>query len=323
MNLRFPIGPFQKPETITSTIREGWIADIAAFPSQVAEAVRGLEVDQLHWCYRPMGWSILQVVHHCADSHMNASIRFKLALTEDTPTIRPYPEARFAELADSLDPDLGPVLQLIDALHTKWVALLQSLEEDQWDRPYYHPEDDATVPLHEAVGIYAWHCRHHLAHIHQALRAEGDMGMLETFAPVKEEPRVVGLGGVFFKCADPDAFKAWFTQHLGMPTDQWGTNMEGRSSLKPAQRTFLQWSAMKQDTDHFTPSSANFMLNYRVNDLEALAKKLKAAGVELLDEVATYDYGKFLHVAGPEGHKIELWEPVDARYDEYMGARTR
>src|SRR5690606_38645490 len=124
---QYPIGKFTKPEAITPTHVEQWIEAIAQFPEALASEVAGLTEAELHWPYRPEGWTIQQVVHHCADSHMNCLMRFKLALTEDQPVIRPYEEARWAQLADTLEGPIAWSLQLLDGLHKKWVFLLKRM----------------------------------------------------------------------------------------------------------------------------------------------------------------------------------------------------
>ncbi|MBW4890168.1 putative metal-dependent hydrolase [Mucilaginibacter sp. HMF5004] len=162
--LRFPIGKFTPPSSYTEQQMQQWIADIKELPAKLRVATMSLSEAQLDTPYRPGGWTIRQVVHHVSDSHINALVRFKLALTEDNPTIKPYEEADWALLADSKLP-IEPSLQLIDALHNKWVALLESLNEEQWDRTFVHPESGATTPLRRNLGMYAWHGNHHLAHI--------------------------------------------------------------------------------------------------------------------------------------------------------------
>jgi len=171
--LRFPIGTFQPPPQITPTLLESWIAEIAAFPQQVQDLTHGLSPTQKAWVYRPGGWSIKQLVHHCADSHMNSLIRFKLALTEDMPAIRPYYEDRWADLFDGRDDNLEDSILLLKGLHAKWTHLLTSLTAEQWKRQFVHPEHGQRFSLDENAGIYAWHSRHHLAHIQLALAAEG------------------------------------------------------------------------------------------------------------------------------------------------------
>lgn len=168
-DLRYPVGRYRSPATITDTHLQSWIDTISAFPNELSALTEGLSQEQKNQVYRPGGWTVKQVVHHCVDSHMNALIRFKLALTEDQPTIRPYYEDRWAELPDDLEDDLSDSLQLLSVLHRRWVLLLQYLSQDDLQRTYFHPDDNATVTLANAVGMYAWHCRHHLAHVHQAL----------------------------------------------------------------------------------------------------------------------------------------------------------
>lgn len=171
--LKYPIGGFEKPEVIGQDLIDNWIADIEAFPTRLNDLVKELSVEEKNWKYRPEGWSIKQVVHHCADSHMNSLIRFKWTLTEDTPTIKAYFEDRWAELTDGLDDDLSSSLLFIEGLHRKWVKLLKSLKADDLASAFVHPEHGNRVSLKENIGIYAWHCNHHLAHIEQALKAKG------------------------------------------------------------------------------------------------------------------------------------------------------
>lgn len=135
--------------------------------------------------------------------------------------------------------------------------------------------------------------------------------------------RVTGIGGIFFKVKDPSARKWWYQRHLGLNTDRYGTTFEWRSSEEPEKMGFSQWSPMKEDTDYFKPSEKDFMINYRVENLVELVKELKAEGVTILDEIAVYDYGKFVHILDPDGHSIELWEPVDDVYDRIVDGRTR
>ncbi len=171
--LRFPIGPFQLPQTIESKHVKEWIDVIERFPSLLELETQGLGAERVNWTYRPGGWSIKQVVHHCADSHMNSFMRFKLALTEHRPIIRPYSEDRWAELADSLSDDLSASLSILHGLHTRWGQLLRSLGPEELSRSFDHPESDRTIALDENIGLYAWHCEHHLAHVKQALKSGG------------------------------------------------------------------------------------------------------------------------------------------------------
>ena len=164
-NFRYPIGAFTEPAIINESSLQAWIHDIAAFPERLSSAVEGLTTEQLDSPYRPGGWTLRQVVHHCADSHMNSWIRFKLALTEDKPVIKPYMEDLWAELPDSKLMEIGPSLSLLQALHTKWVFLLRSLSEQDLQRVYVHPQMGKEYRLDLAIALYAWHCNHHLAHI--------------------------------------------------------------------------------------------------------------------------------------------------------------
>lgn len=163
--LRYPIGEFKKPEKLTSEILGKYISDIESFPKRLRPEVENLTDEQLDTPYRPDGWTIRQVVNHCADSHMNALIRFKLAITEDQPTIKPYFEKRWAELADSKTMTIEPALLILDGLHKRWTVLLESFSEDDLKRSYMHPEHAREVRLDESIGLYAWHCNHHLKHI--------------------------------------------------------------------------------------------------------------------------------------------------------------
>jgi len=166
-DLRYPIGQFQIPKEVTSKQVQEWIEDIRLLPKQLEEALSGATEQALAKSYRENGWTVLQLVHHIADSHMNSYIRFKLALTEDEPTIKPYNEAEWAMLPDSEMP-IATSLKLIESLHERWVYLLTSLTDKQLQRAFNHPDSGLTT-LAEAIGLYAWHGKHHLAHIQHAL----------------------------------------------------------------------------------------------------------------------------------------------------------
>ena len=124
--------------------------------------------------------------------------------------------------------------------------------------------------------------------------------------------RVTGIGGIFFKCQDPEQVKQWYSTHLGLPADQYGTTFEWRLADDPTQKGYTQWSPFKETTKYFEPSSKEFMVNFRVENLEWLVEQLRKEGVTILDEIETYDYGKFVHILDPEGNKIELWEPGES-----------
>ena len=135
--------------------------------------------------------------------------------------------------------------------------------------------------------------------------------------------RVTGIGGVFFKCKDPDKVKDWYNKHLGLNTDQWGTNFEWREADEPDKKGHTQWSPFKEDTTYFAPSEKEFMINYRVEKLELLVEELKKEGVTILDEIEAFDYGKFVHVLDVEGNKIELWEPNTIEYEKIVEGKTK
>ena len=165
--LKYPAGKLVKPESITKEIIDSAISEIENFPSLVKFEIQNLEEKDLQLRYRPEGWTITQVVHHCADSHINSYMRFKLALTENVPTIKPYEESLWAELPDN---NLSPFvsLKLLDALHEKWVYIIKSLSEEDLNKEFIHPDQSEKISLKENISIYSWHCRHHLAHIRQA-----------------------------------------------------------------------------------------------------------------------------------------------------------
>lgn len=159
----YPVGRFAPPATISPNDRKGAIATLAELPEQLRNAVDGLNSAQLGTPYREGGWTVRQVVHHVADSHMNALIRIKLSLTEDWPTVKPYDPDTWAKLHDMAAP-VEWSLELVESLHARWVMLLQSLNEEQWKRGCNHPENGPTT-VELATLTYAWHSRHHVAHI--------------------------------------------------------------------------------------------------------------------------------------------------------------
>ena len=163
-DLRYPIGRFTAPASSVTGVRSAHIQTLRALPDHLHAAVSGLSATQLDTPYREGGWTVRQVVHHLADSHANSYVRFKLALTEDWPTIKPYDEAAWANLADSRNLPLEPSLSFIGGLHGRWVALLESLDADDFQRGYNHPEM-GRQNLAAALALYAWHSRHHTAHI--------------------------------------------------------------------------------------------------------------------------------------------------------------
>ncbi|MDQ7096644.1 putative metal-dependent hydrolase [Desulfosporosinus sp. PR] len=163
-NLRYPIGQFKMSEDVSLDQVEKLIAQIEAVPQLLVDSVKDLKEEQLNSSYRPGGWTIRQVVHHIADSHMNGYIRFKLALTEDTPIIKSYNEALWAELEDARTLPVEVSLNLVETLHKRWAVLLRSLSSTELNRQFRHPED-GDLNIKKAIGLYAWHGNHHLAHI--------------------------------------------------------------------------------------------------------------------------------------------------------------
>ena len=164
MDLRYPVGPFEFEGTLSNGQRQNLIDQIAATPEKMRAAVEGLVDEQLNTPYRPGGWTIRQVVHHVPESHMNSYVRFKLAMTEEEPTIKPYFEDRWAQLDDAHQAPVGLSLDLLDALHSRWVWFLRSLKDADFQRTFRHPEL-GVVSLDKNVALYAWHGRHHVAHI--------------------------------------------------------------------------------------------------------------------------------------------------------------
>ncbi|OFW82105.1 MAG: metal-dependent hydrolase, partial [Alicyclobacillus sp. RIFOXYA1_FULL_53_8] len=154
-SLRYPIGTYQAPQDISAQQIEDWITEIAATPKSLRSAIEGLTSHQLDTPYRPGGWTVRQVVHHVPDSHLNSYIRFKLALTEDEPTIKPYMEDRWAELADYQNTPIETSLTLLTSLHERWVTLLASMQPADFSRSFKHPES-GVLNLDQVVGLYAW-----------------------------------------------------------------------------------------------------------------------------------------------------------------------
>jgi hypothetical protein len=165
--LRFPIGRFVVPTTITAADRARYIEEIAAAPAALRAAVKGMNEDKLNTPYRPGGWTIRQVVHHVPDSHLNAYIRMKLALTEDEPRITPYEEDLWAQLPDVRDVPIETSLVLLESVQKRWVAVMRSMTDAQWQRVYVHPAL-GRYPLDRQAALYAWHGKHHVAHITRA-----------------------------------------------------------------------------------------------------------------------------------------------------------
>jgi hypothetical protein len=164
MDRRYPAGPFTFADPLAPARRAECIDEIAALPAKARAAVESLPAGAIDKPYRDGGWTGRQVVHHLADSHMNSYVRFRLALTEDNPTIKPYDESLWAELSDARGAEVEVSLALLDALHRRWAALLRSLTGEQWSRRFVHPEVGPR-DLNWMVQLYAWHSRHHLGHL--------------------------------------------------------------------------------------------------------------------------------------------------------------
>lgn len=169
-DLRYPIGKFDSDFEVSDELRQQFIQTISGLPDELYETVKNLWDEQLDTPYRSGGWTVRQVVHHIADSHLNSYCRFKLALTEDAPTIRPYYEDRWAELSDSKMP-IGVSIKIIEGIHSRWTELLNQMSEKDFKRKLKHPESGEWT-LEKMLGLYDWHSRHHLAHITNLMEKE-------------------------------------------------------------------------------------------------------------------------------------------------------
>lgn len=161
---RYPIGKYEV-QPFSEKQWEEWLIDIKNLPQHMENAVLNLDEAQLDTPYRDGGWTVKQVVHHVADSHMNAYIRFKLGLTEDNPTIKPYDEAAWAEMADTKNLPINISLTILHAVHTRWNEVLKNMSREDLDRTVFHPESKKQFTLWEFLGLYSWHSRHHVAHV--------------------------------------------------------------------------------------------------------------------------------------------------------------
>ena len=168
--LQYPIGSFQCPEIISKDHINEWLSVLEDFPTRLEQLVDGLNDEQLDTVYRPDGWTIRQVIHHLADSHHHSYIRFKWALTEDKPTIKYYFEDRWAELHDSKKSPIYNSINHLKSVHLKLVYLLKGLSNSELERSFIHPEYNEEIKLKKNIGIYAWHCDHHFAHIENLLK---------------------------------------------------------------------------------------------------------------------------------------------------------
>src|SRR5690349_12578973 len=162
-DLRYPVGKFKFPDAVSAADRGMFITQIAETPARLRAAIAGLSDPQLDTPYRPEGWTVRQVIHHVPDSHLNSYMRFKLALTEDTPTIKPYDEAAWAKLEDSKTTPVATSLALLDAVHDRWVRILRAMSSSDFSRTLNHPEN-GIMNLDQMLALYEWHSRHHVAH---------------------------------------------------------------------------------------------------------------------------------------------------------------
>ena len=169
----YPLGKYAPPAQADAQTLAQWIEDVAAAPAVLRAAVQGLDETQLDTPYRPGGWTVRQVAHHVPDSHLNAFIRFKLALTEDMPVIKPYDQSRWAELPDGKTGSIEPSLVLLERLHERWVRLLRAMRPDDFERKFKHPEMPEPTPLWRTLGLYAWHGKHHPAQVTSLRAAKG------------------------------------------------------------------------------------------------------------------------------------------------------
>ena len=171
--LKFPVGRFQMPAVQSEAQIKAGIEEAEQLAEKVNALVAGLTAAEYEWPYRPGGWNIRQVIHHLSDSHMNAFIRFKLALTEQNPTIKPYDEDAFVRLEDNSYEMIPSALAILSGIHQKWVTLMKSMTAEDFEKTYYHPESAKVWKLSNVLALYVWHGKHHLAHIEQALKFKG------------------------------------------------------------------------------------------------------------------------------------------------------
>ncbi len=165
----YPIGSYQKVEHFSAEVRSNFIKDISQFPSRLLEVVKSLTDEQKLWTYREGGWNIAQVIHHCADSHINAYIRCKLGVTEDSPTINAYDENKWAAFPDATNLDISTSLNIIKGLHHRWTTFFEAASESEFKKTVFHPQHQQKFSLEELLSQYAWHSNHHLAHVRLAV----------------------------------------------------------------------------------------------------------------------------------------------------------
>jgi len=168
--LKYPIGQFIMPDIFDENQAQIWISEIEALPAQIKKTTENLSEDELKQVYRPDGWTLKQVIHHIPDSHMNAYIRFKQAITEDIPVVRPYYEERWAETEEAKNGDIKMSVMLLESLHQRWVVFLKTIKFEDYQRKYIHPSVDKELTLANMLGMYAWHGKHHLMQITNTIK---------------------------------------------------------------------------------------------------------------------------------------------------------
>ncbi len=175
-----------------------------------------------------------------------------------------------------------------------------------------------TFIILSTIFIYCTHTPHKTNSMNDnAMHGDGHDSAKDT------TPKVTGSGGIFFFSENPEKIKAWYAENLGLKVNQWGSSFEFRNAHRPDEINYLQWSPFKQGSEYFSPSKKEFMINYRVQNIESLVKKLEENGVTIVDSIETYEYGKFVHIMDDEGNKIELWEPIDAVFTDLGGETTK
>jgi predicted enzyme related to lactoylglutathione lyase len=161
------------------------------------------------------------------------------------------------------------------------------------------------------------------ANKNETMNSQSDKSKEKETATNNTTPKVTGIGGIFFFSDNPEEIKEWYAKNLGLATNDWGSSFEFRNAKRPDEINYLQWSPFSKGSDYFAPSKKEFMINYRVQNIEGLVKKLKANGVTIVDDIETFEYGKFVHIMDSEGNKIELWEPIDSVFTEMGGPTTK
>jgi uncharacterized damage-inducible protein DinB len=306
--LQYPIGKFHYEGTITAEQRDIWIKEITEAPQNLRLAVQGLSENQLDTPYRPEGWTVRQVVHHVADSHMNSYIRFKLALTEVLPTIKPYDEASWAELSDSVNLPIEISLQLLDSLHLRWVDLLRSTSAEAFNRSFIHPVSGETT-LAKSLGNYAWHGNHHIAHI-TSLRDR--------------------MGWKYSKRDLLEQFKAWLllvNQLKSLDERKWITPIrEGKWSIRDVVCHIMLWDrffhegaianissdspltlTMKDvNFDQFNKNAITYAKSRQKDDILAQAEAIRSKIITKLEQMTDAQF--HIEYIDGDGHPFVIYE---------------